>query len=244
MSFQDIGGETRQSERGYVGQEAIKSVGEALQNYQSSGNTLKQKIITLRRRPVTRTDKSALDTQVRSMKDMENFIKGSLDKELRRAEALAKGEGQQAKVALVKLQKDFERVRGGVQGVMRDAQAVEIAEEELHIQGSASIAGATSGGALGVGNQASSAQPRLVQAMQGKEVDEALMQERERDIQQINQDLVLVKEMFQDMAELVDSQSSAITEIADKTEASHERAKAGLTQVQQAAGYQPGCCIC
>ena len=33
--------------------------------------------------------------------------------------------------------------------------------------------------------------------MQGREVDEALMQERERDIKQINQDLVLVKEMFQ-----------------------------------------------
>ena len=47
-----------------------------------------------------------------------------------------------------------------------------------------------------------------------------------------------------DMAELVDSQASAITEIADKTEASHERAKAGLTQVQQAAGHQPGCSVC
>ena len=32
--------------------------------------------------------------------------------------------------------------------------------------------------------------------MQGREVDEALMQERERDIKQINEDLVLVKEMF------------------------------------------------
>ena len=119
-------------------------------------------------------------------------------------------------------------------------------------------------------------QPRLIQAMQGREVDEAIMQERERDIKQINEDLVLVKEMFKgkenvnfiisssinlattntlrwnvsslcglaDMAELVDSQASAITEIADKTEASHERAKAGLTQVQQAAGHQPGCNIC
>ena len=32
--------------------------------------------------------------------------------------------------------------------------------------------------------------------MQGREVDEAIMQERERDIKQINEDLVLVKEMF------------------------------------------------
>jgi hypothetical protein len=43
------------------------------------------------------------------------------------------------------------------------------------------------------------------------------------------------------MAELVDSQGGAITEIAGKTEASHERAKAGLQQVQQAAGHQAGC---
>lgn len=45
------------------------------------------------------------------------------------------------------------------------------------------------------------------------------------------------------MAELVDSQGTAITEIADKTDASHERAKAGLQQVQQAAGHQAGCLI-
>jgi len=38
--------------------------------------------------------------------------------------------------------------------------------------------------------------PRLIQAMQGREVDEAIMAERERDILKINQDLVLVKEMF------------------------------------------------
>lgn len=241
MSFQDFGTETRQGNRGYVGQEAIRAIGESLQNYQSNGHMLKQKIITLRRRTVTKADKSTLESQVRSMKDMENFIRGSLEKELRRAEALAKGEGQQARVALVKLQKDYERVRDGIQGVIRDAYAVEISEEELHIQGAASVAG---NGGVGSGNQTVFQQPRLIQAMQGREVDEALMQERERDIKQINQDLVLVKEMFQDMAELVDSQASAITEIADKTEASHERAKAGLTQVQQAAGHQPGCSIC
>jgi hypothetical protein len=38
--------------------------------------------------------------------------------------------------------------------------------------------------------------PRLVQAMQGKEVDDAIQAERERDIKKINEDLILVKEMF------------------------------------------------
>jgi hypothetical protein len=132
---------------------------------------------------------------------------------------------------LLKLQKDFERVKGGVQGVIQDAASIEISKEE--VQGKVSI----SSGEAGQGGL------RVVQAMQGREVDEAIMAERERDIKKINQDMVLVKEMFRDMAELVNSQGSAIEEIAEKTESSHERAKAGLVQVQQAAGHQPGCIL-
>ena len=56
------------------------------------------------------------------------FPRSSLDMFLSILAALVKGEGQQARVALVKLQKDFERVRNDIQGVMRDAQAVEISE--------------------------------------------------------------------------------------------------------------------
>ena len=154
-----------------------------------------------------------------------------LEKELRRADALSKTDGTQARVALLKLQKDFERVKGGVQGVMQDAASIEISKEE--VQGKVSV----SSGEVGQGGL------RVVQAMQGREVDEAIMAERERDIKKINQDMVLVKEMFRDMAELVNSQGSAIEEIAEKTESSHERAKAGLVQVQQAAGHQPGCIL-
>ena len=52
-----------------------------------------------------------------------------------------------------------------------------------------------------------------------------------------------VRSTKRDMAELVGSQSGAIEQIAEQTESSHERAKAGLTQVQQAASHQPGCCL-
>lgn len=69
------------------------------------------------------------------------------------------------------------------------------------------------------------------------------MAERERDIMQIHKDTLLVNEMFRDMAELVGSQSASIQQIAEQTESSHERAKAGLTQVQQAASHQPGCSL-
>ena len=49
--------------------------------------------------------------------------------------------------------------------------------------------------------------------MQGREVDEALMEERERDIKQINEDLVLVKEMFKGKIFLTSSIHTTIDSI-------------------------------
>lgn len=46
-----------------------------------------------------------------------------------------------------------------------------------------------------------------------------------------------------DMAEIVETQGGKIDEIHTATEVSHERAKAGLEQVKQAAAYQNSCLI-
>jgi hypothetical protein len=53
-----------------------------------------------------------------------------LDQEIRRSDALARNDSSQTqtRVALVKLQKDFERVRAGVRGVLTDALNVEVAK--------------------------------------------------------------------------------------------------------------------
>jgi hypothetical protein len=45
------------------------------------------------------------------------------------------------------------------------------------------------------------------------------------------------------MAEIVETQGAKIDEIHAATETSHERAKAGLEQVKQAAVYQNSCAI-
>ena len=74
-------------------------------------------------------------------------------------------------------------------------------------------------------------------------MDDLIAEERERDIKKMNQDLRLVNEMFKDMAEIVEKQNPSIQKIAESTEASHERAKAGLEQVQQAAASQGGCLL-
>lgn len=39
-------------------------------------------------------------------------------------------------------------------------------------------------------------QLQLIQTLQGKDVDEAIQRERERDLRKINQDLAMVNEMF------------------------------------------------
>lgn len=46
------------------------------------------------------------------------------------------------------------------------------------------------------GNAQNLHQLQLVQILQGKDVDEAIQRERERDLRKINQDLVMVNEMF------------------------------------------------
>ena len=45
------------------------------------------------------------------------------------------------------------------------------------------------------------------------------------------------------MANYVDKQGDSIAEIAKSTDDSHEKAKAGLGEVQKAAAYQPVCVI-
>ncbi len=74
-----------------------------------------------------------------------------------------------------------------------------------------------------------------------EDIEAAIIEERERDIKRINNDLVLVNEMFKDMANLVEKQGVVVTQIAEQTDISRERAEAGLGEVKQAADYQPGC---
>ena len=84
---------------------------------------------------------------------------------------------------------------------------------------------------------------RFTSMVQGQDVDNLIAEEREREILKMNQDLKMVNEMFKDMAEIVQEQGEVLQTVAETTENSNSRAKAGLKQVEQAAGYQSGCII-
>jgi syntaxin 7 len=157
----------------------------------------------------------------------------------------------QKRIALAKLLKDFDRVRASLA-----ATTAECATIVVNVTESGSTKG---GGPVGNGSnsnknpfdepddsgaQSSSVrQPKLIQTLQGKDVDEAIMREREKELQKINRDIRLVNEMFKDMADIVDKQGVMVDEIVVSTEKSHEKAKAGLDHVKKAASNQSSCLV-
>lgn len=56
------------------------------------------------------------------------------------------------------------------------------------------------------------------QALKGQDVDEMILEERDRDIKRINGDIVLVNEMFKDMANIVQGQQPMVEQIHKTTE--------------------------
>lgn len=177
-------------------------------------------------------------------------------------EALPRQEAAPKRTALGKLQKDFERIKINMQALTSEAALIKVSQDMAGVEVFSRIANIA---LIGPGGELSGdMQQRIMHAaddnnnmplppqqkltlmplMQGQEVDDAIMEEREKDIKKMNTDLALVNEMFKDMAVIVEKQGAAVTEIHDATEKSHERAEAGLNQVKQAAAYQPTCTIC
>ena len=185
----------------------------------------------------------------------------------RQAESLPKNEVPARRTAVGKLLKDFERVRVLVAQQLNEVGLIKVSADSNTSSSSSSGSGSGSGSsssnsggagsmfrmASGRGPQdfnlaadsasPSPAMPKLVQTLQGQDVDDLILEERERDIKKMNQDLLLVHEMFQDMANIVDQQGEMIEEIADMTQKSHDRAQAGLEQVKQAAAHQSSCIV-
>lgn len=215
----------------------IQKLSDLLQTFQKNLKLIKDKIVEYRRRRIGLAEKNELDTNIKDLKDFESRLKTQLDNELKNIESLPRtAETAQKRIALGKLQKDFERVRVGISQISSEVNLIKVNKDY----------GETSdGNSLGVfkGMGESEVIAPNVMVMQGKEVDDLIMEERERDIKKLHTDLALVNEMFRDMAQIVDKQAVMVEEIAVSADKSHERAQAGLDQVKQAAAYQPSCSL-
>lgn len=179
---------------------------------------------------VSQQVKSDVEMQLKSLKDLSMRVQTKIDEHVKMVTKLPREQSASQKVTIVKLQKDFDRVKNLLQTLVRDNSNLRV-EKVAGKQDDA-------GNPFGSGDQV---QHQIL--MEPHNVDDALIEEREKDIQRINSDLVLVNEMFQDMAQLVEKQGEMVEKVAQDTEQSRERAEGGLAQVQQAAKYQPTCAV-
>lgn len=223
---------------------SIQHLGDSLQRLQRNVMSLKEKITDMRKREVNLMAKKDLDKQIQEIRQFEGQLKNQLDGEMRQLDQLPRTAVAQKRIALGKLMKDFDRVKLTLNAIVGESATIKVAAQTNNSSSSSS--------GKGSGNNPfdeeesknlNSRQPRLIQTLQGKEVDEAIVRERERDLRKINRDLQLVNEMFKDMAEIVDKQAVMVNEVVIQTEKSHEKAKTGLAHVQKAANNQSSCVL-
>jgi t-SNARE complex subunit (syntaxin) len=229
---------------------------DALRLFQRSCQGLKDKTTEMKRRgSVGLLEKNGLDTQIRELREMETKIKFQLDTEMRLLDNLPRNEIASRRASIAKLQKDFDRIKVALPGIASDAATIKVNRDIVV----ASSASASSSRFVRMSNNSNEQLPThpVQQQMQQKQqqthmhpviieqdIEEMIIEERNRDILKINQDLQKVNEIFRDMAEIVDRQTEMIDTVHEVTVQSHEEAKKGLEQVEQAAKLQPGCSVC
>jgi len=128
-----------------------------------------------------------------------------MDRQLSLLDAMSRTEAAAPRAALGKLQKDLERLRGTMQSVANDVALLRVsAEAETDPAASAWRILSPGGSSDGQQQQQYQQQPQLQQQQQlvlkplmhEQDVDQMIIEERERDIKKLNNDLALVNEMF------------------------------------------------
>mmetsp|Transcript_20629 Transcript_20629/g.30531 ORF Transcript_20629/g.30531 Transcript_20629/m.30531 type:complete len:293 (-) Transcript_20629:77-955(-) len=87
-------------------------------------------------------------------------------------------------------------------------------------------------------------QKQILQAqLAEEELNQAIIEETEEELGQINKSLHAVHDIFRDLALLVSQQQEQVDHIETQTDEAHNKAQEGLLQVQQANHYGPNCLI-
>ncbi|RHY32146.1 hypothetical protein DYB32_002813 [Aphanomyces invadans] len=137
-----------------------------------------------------------------------------------------------------KLLKDFERISNQLESSVQDAANAQIKQSEAmrynveHGDASTSLHATVNG-----------------QAIEFKQLDneiahnEALIEERAKDIDRIHKSVAQVNEIFRDLAAIVGDQQGAIDDIESHIDESLAQTQQGLAEVKKAAANQSSCHI-
>ena len=97
----------------------------------------------------------------------------------------------QKRIALGKLSKDFDRLKGTLTAISMECAGIHVTQNNEKIDGFQRTFSDEDNN-----ERQNMQQLQLIQTLQGQDVDEAIQRERERDLRKINQDLAMVNEMF------------------------------------------------
>jgi len=139
------------------------------------------------------------------------------------------------KVSHSKLARDFDRIKASYDGTMRRRSS------SSGYGGGVGSSGDAGGGTWArdeapLGSAAAHGNDQQVQMVMQREEEysKQAMQSREEDIQQINQKMNKVNEIYKDLGNLVSSQQDQIDEIEDAVADSNQNAESGLDQLERA----------
>ena len=281
MSFNDVTSTNNMIKKP---QDNSQVISQSLQRYNTAYTSLNRYYINSTNNNTNNLDSKTLNMKIKDCRDCESNVKVQLNIQLKRfkdnSSSSSSSSDVQQRVALLKLQKDFESIQKQAHALLQKV-SINLSARNIMTSESTTTTNSNSNGNLGNGSSnvddynnvtgrlqhqnvrqnnnnsniysnnndmnqkqlQQQQQQQVVGKLYGHEIDEAIAEERDRDLRQINNDLKMVNEMFRDVAQLVEDQAAPIDEIAEMTEMSNARAEAGLEQVQQAARYQPGCSI-
>ncbi|KAF0741242.1 hypothetical protein LEN26_000067 [Aphanomyces euteiches] len=137
-----------------------------------------------------------------------------------------------------KLLKDFERISNQLEAAVQDLANAQMKQSDAMRQEIERGDGSTSLHATING-----------QVIEFKQLDneiahnEALIEERAKDIDRIHQSVAQVNEIFRDLAAIVNEQQGAIDDIGNHVEESLAQTQQGLAEVKKAAANQSSCRI-
>lgn len=82
-----------------------------------------------------------------------------------------------------------------------------------------------------------------IRVLDTQEVDRAIITERNKDIQVIHQNVMVLNSLFKDMAELVQDQQQSIDQIENNVQSAHEKTKQGVGELEAAMDHQAASCV-
>lgn len=156
---------------------------------------------------------------------------------------------QESANALIKkkLCKDFEAISNQLEtAVVRISAQEQAIQNALVAQSQDAQSGGNGSGAMKNGRIVAEHQGQVIEFQElENEIahNEALIEEREKDIDKIHQSVAQVQEIFRDLAAIVNEQQTVIDDIETNIHESLEQTQRGRDEVQKAADMQGRCAI-